>query len=449
MCLALVGENAGVDERWLTAARGGDRDTVLDLLRALPAVVVAGQGGSLLLQAAAYARQTEVVALLVEHGADAARPWADGTDPVTWAADHGSYEVLQALLASSKEPFRQDSPQHRALAAARPWLTVDPERELRGRLGIGRHGEARVERELVGGIDFQPTATLLRVTTPDGRCAEVELAHRAVVTFLERAVGQRPSRHDLVARALHFGEPGSCDWSESLDAMTARLDLAPTYTWAAGAIEDPSTDLRRFAADVLHAMSFEDRPFRARALELLRRRLRAEGDPAALDSALGAFAGYSRAEADLADIVQHARHPAAEVRLRVALLGSVGNPQYGRRFAPPPEVPVALVELTYDPEGLVRAGALFTLAEGGMDEPHVRAAMADRLHDEDDEARLQAAAGLALLGDPRGSDVFGQIAGTVEAGTPAALRVDEVSRRLAHGGPAALLRAATARVPRR
>jgi hypothetical protein len=133
------------------------------------------------------------------------------------------------------------------------------------------------------------------------------------------------------------------------------------------------------------------------------------------------------------------------VRLRVALLGSVGNPQYGRRFAPPPEVPVALVELTYDPEGLVRAGALFTLAEGGIDEPHVRAAMADRLHDEDDEARLQAAAGLALLGDPRGSDAFRQIAGTVEAGTPAALRVDEVSRRLATGGPSAPLRAATAR----
>ena len=424
-----------MDEHWLAAARGGDRDTVLDLLRALPAVVLAGAEGSALLAAAALGRQPELVQLLIEAGADPARPWPGISDPIAWAADYGAYEVLQALLAASREPFRKDSPQHRALAVARPWLELDPERELRRRLGVGRHGEAVVERELVGGVDFQPTATLVRVTTPDGQCAEVETSHRAVVTFLERAVGLRPTRADLVARALHHAEPGSCDWSESLDAMTARLDLGPTYTWAAKAITDESVDLRRFAADVLHAMSFDERPFRAKAVELLRRRLRAETDPVALDSAIGAFAAYSSDDANLRDVVQHARHPAAEVRLRVALLGSVGHPHRGARFAPPPEVPAALVELTTDPEGLVRAGALFTLTEGGVDGPEVRRAMAARLSDENEEARLQAAAGLALLGDPRGLETFRAVAGTVRADTESWWRVDMVNRLLAAQAP--------------
>jgi len=420
-----------VDEHWLAAARDGDRDTVLDLLRALPEPVVAGTEGSALLRAAALGRRPEIVELLVERGADAGRPWEGGVDPVSWAADYGAYEVLRALLIRSKEPVRKDSPQQRALVVARAWLGLDPERELRRRLGVGRHGEAFVDRELVGGIDFQPTATLLRVTAPDGRYAEAELSHRAIVTYLERAVGIRPTRRDLVARALHYAEPGSCDWGESLDAMTARLDLAPTFTWASAAIADESVDLRRFAADVLHAMSFEERPFRIAAVELLRGRLRVEPDPVALDSAIGAFAAYSKDDANLSDVVRHARHPAAEVRLRVALLGSVGHPHRGGRFAPPPEVPVALVELTTDPEGLVRAGALFTLAEGGIDGPEIRQAMAARLSDENDEARLQAAAGLALLGDPRGISVFKQVATTVEADTQAWWRVDTVSRILA------------------
>ena len=139
-----------------------------------------GRGrGHALLAAAALGRQPELVQLLVEAGADPARPWPGVADPIVWAADHGAYEVLQALLAESREPFRKDSHHHRALAVARPWLELDPERELRRRLGVGRHGEVFVERELVGGVDFQPTATLVRVTTPDGQCAEVETSHRA------------------------------------------------------------------------------------------------------------------------------------------------------------------------------------------------------------------------------------------------------------------------------
>jgi hypothetical protein len=420
-----------VDEHWLAAARGGDRDTVLDLLRALPAVVIEGAEGSALLWAAASGRQAETVALLVEHGADPSRPWDDiGTDPISWAADYGAYEIIQALLVRSKQPYQADSPQHRALKVASKWLELEPERELRRRLGVGRHGEAMVEHELVGGIDFQPTAVLIRVTAEDGRSAEVEMSHRAIVTFLERAVGRRPSRADLVARALHYAEPGSCDWSESLEALTARLDLAPIYAWAAGAVDDPSVDLRRFVADVLHAMSFEDRPFGAKAVELLRRRLREEDDPVALDVAIGAFAAYSKNDANLSEIVRHARHPAAEVRLRVAMLGSVGHPHRGGQFNPPPDVPAALLELTTDPEGLIRAGAMFSLSEGGLDGPEIRAAMTDRLTDPDSEARLQAAAGLALLGDPRGVEAFRQVAATVPVDGQGWWRVDSVSRIL-------------------
>jgi len=57
--------------------------------------------------------------------------------------------------------------------------------------------------------------------------------------------------------------------------------------------------------------------------------------------------------------------------------------------------------------------------------------MADRLTDDNDEARLQAAAGLALLGDPRGLEAFRAVAGTVAAGTEGWWRVDTVNRLLA------------------
>ena len=61
-------------------------------------------------------------------------------------------------------------------------------------------------------------------------------------------------------------------------------------------------------------MSFEDRPFRAAAVDLLR----AEQDVVALDGAIGAFAAYSNDNADLSDIVLHARHPAAEHLSQIA-----------------------------------------------------------------------------------------------------------------------------------
>jgi hypothetical protein len=346
-----------VEQRWLAAAHAGDRDAVLGLLDTWPGAAE-GEDGSELLRAAALGRRAAMVQLLVERGADPARPWDGDTDPVSWAADRGACEVLKALLARSDQPYRLDSPQHRALKVARAWLDLDPERELRRRIDVGRHGQAVVERTPVGGSEHEPSATLIRVTAPDGRYAEVETAHRGIVTYLERSVGIRASRDELAARALHFAVPGSCDWTESLDALTSRMDLRPIFTWAAEWLDDPSVDVRRFAVDVLHYMSFDERPFATQAVEVLRERLRVEPDPVALESAIGAFAWYSRDDADLMEVMRHARHPDPQVRWRVAALGGTGRTQ-----PVAPEVSAVLAALTSDDNARVRAIARQMLAD--------------------------------------------------------------------------------------
>ncbi|MBT2450014.1 ankyrin repeat domain-containing protein [Streptomyces sp. ISL-43] len=79
-----------------------------------------------LLAAAAYAGRDEVVWRLVEDGVDVTRPWADGVDPVTWAAARGTYWVLQALLIRSGDPLSADSPHRRALRVALAGIDSEP-----------------------------------------------------------------------------------------------------------------------------------------------------------------------------------------------------------------------------------------------------------------------------------------------------------------------------------
>lgn len=401
--------------------QAGDAPTVEKLLRTTSKDALAGDEGSRLLRAAAIVGDADVVSDLLDAGVDPARPWEDGVDPVSWAADFGAYEVLCELLYSGSS-WRKQVPQHGKLAAleiARAWLSLDPEVELRRRLGAHQDEPAVVERVQVPIRDQgRRQATRIRLTLADGRQAETQIAHRAIVTDLEEQLGMSVSPDELLARALFHADPESSDWGQSQVALWSRGDAEEVFRWAASLVAHPSVDTRRFATELLHLLGCQEQPSKAQALDVLRPRLRAEDDVVALNSVIGAFAEYTD-RGDLTDILHLAAHPTPGIRARVAgeLVNAIGEPpQAGHRpdltfipFDTPPEVLATLIHLASDVDADVRANALLTVAESGIDTPTVREVLTAHLTDDHRSARLNAAAGLALREDQRGLDVLRQV----------------------------------------
>jgi len=97
-------------------------------------------------------------------------------------------------------------------------------------------------------------------------------------------------------------------------------------------------------------------------------------------------------------ILRHAGHPAANVRLcvAVAIPGAAGDP-------PSPDAIAALIALSADPDGETRDWATFGLGSLFDDEDSdaIRDALAARLDDPDGDTSGEALLGLALRRDPR------------------------------------------------
>ncbi|KKK04949.1 HEAT repeat domain-containing protein [Micromonospora sp. HK10] len=433
-----------MDAQLLRLVQAGDVKSADALLRAVPTDVLAGDEGSSLLRAAMVAGYTDVVESLLDAGVDPNRAWTDGADPVSWAADHGASRILQELLSSNLVPWRKQLPEdaaRKALQIARPWLDVDPVLELRRRLGVVQEESVVVECERIPVTDWGLHTTRIRVTAADGRHAEVQTSHRAIVTYLEGRLGVPACPDELLARARFYADPLSCDWAESQTVLANQRDPEETFRWAANLVAHPSVDTRRFVTDVLHRLSFDERPFKTQALEVLRPRLRAEEDPIALDNVIGAFASYT-GRGDLTDLLPHARHPNPEIRRRVAgeLSAAIGElPQTAPRpdpplipFATPPDVVGTLIELASDVDDRTRANALLTLAESGIDTQEVRDLMVARLTDEYQDARVEAAVGLALRDDPQGVDALRQMGARARYDTHVGQRLYWADRILAH-----------------
>lgn len=384
-----------MDQELIDAIRTGDLATVRSRLDAMPQQDLWEDAGRAVAGEVVRSGGPGLAQLLYENGEIVpSGPWG-GVDPVVWAAEHGAGELLEHLLWRYSAPEETLS---RALDAARAWLDVDPEAELRRR-SVSADEEVSVFRDHITTGEHCPRVLRIRLVTAGGRRAEVLAGHRAVVTVLEQALGLAVSREELLERAIWSDDPESCDWSASRHALMRR-PAEETARWAAAHLDDQRVAVRRFAAELLHyptlAGEAADEPYAADMLAALRARMAAETDTEALCSVLGAYAGFSEIGAILYEFLPFVADPRPEVRCRVAgeLLNGVGGPADD----PPQPVLDTILVLACDPDPAVRAVATSNFLHPGIDTPALREVLTIRMRDEDRQVRMNAAACLAMRG---------------------------------------------------
>ncbi|MGW2255526.1 HEAT repeat domain-containing protein [Kitasatospora sp. NPDC001660] len=377
----------------LAAVERGDDDAALELLHDATADDLACDDAVTLLAAAAEAGRDRVVDHLVLWDVDVTRLWDGGVDPVTWAAENGRYWVLHALLSRSRDALSSDSPHRRALRAA--------------------------QQALASGV---------------GAGSEPPPAHRAVITDLEAELGIRCSPDELMARALVHADPDHDDWWVSVFHLGRRIDWE-TFNWALEAAQDASDlDRRRFGLDTINHLSIgfsirvdedddTELPFAREAEEFLRPLLDSEQDPRALAIVIAAFASYSSVDA-VAAVRDHAYHPDPRVRACVSTILHTNTAKHEDALS-------ALIHLADDPVPVTRTNAIYKLAASAVDTPELRAVFATHLADPSFDARLEAAAGLALRDDERGQAALDKIrSGIKNMNSPGWGRLGDINHML-------------------
>ncbi|MBU2662137.1 hypothetical protein KOI35_01320 [Actinoplanes bogorensis] len=254
------------------------------------------------------------------------------------AADGGDLETVSDLLEGRYDSMRPEIVA--AIGTARAWLDGDEGDELRRRLDLPA-GAGQVTRERLA-VDDQHVTRLV-VTAPDGRSASVLLAHRAVLTELEHAIGLDAPRDEVMERGLHHDDPESQDWYRAIYSFTSDRNPTLSFEWAAVHIADERTGVRRFVADVLFFLLMAEPPFIDAAADLIRPRLALEDDSWALQNLLSAYTFHQRGPRP--EVTAHAGHP--DPRVRVVVAGAL-----------PANDPL-LLQMRTDPDDRVRQVALF------------------------------------------------------------------------------------------
>ena len=373
--------------------------------------------------AAAAAGHGERVRELVDD--DFPQVVGEDVELIVWAADYGAFQVLDTRLSEwlpgQADPVPEDAVRT-ALEIARGWTGVEVVAELRRRLG---DANAVVHRDLVS-LDYHGHAERVRVTAADGRWAEVQTAHPAIVTSLEKCLGIGASYEDLMARALVTRCSDSVNWHESWYSAISRPDAEATLRWATEVLPHRDADARRFAAEVVHSLAIDAAPSRDAALTTLRARVAAERDAGVLVSLVGALAEY-HGSGFLPEIASFAAHPDPRVRRQVAeelcfALMDPGSLPTGVSF---------LAELGRDRDGSVRATALRALRDFAFDHPATGQLVADARDDTDPRVAPEVLLALARGGDTTAYEALRRLGEEAGEGSGLAMLAYDAARWIA------------------
>ncbi len=199
----------------------------------------------------------------------------------------------------------------------------------------------------------------------------------------------------LIAAALSAGE------QEYLPALAALVERGGPRIEAAAVVltQDPVPQVRIVGVDLVVDLGLNNTPlWITTGVPAIAALIERETEPEVLSRAVDATATYFDARF-LVPVLRHAAHPDPDVRRSVA----AALPFVAAREEPGFDAAVdALIVLTRDPVPTVRDWS--TMALGSMieaDSPEIRAALLERVTDEDRDTSAEARAGLARRHDPR------------------------------------------------
>jgi HEAT repeat protein len=148
---------------------------------------------------------------------------------------------------------------------------------------------------------------------------------------------------------------------------------------------------RELAVDTIGQLGIPERAFKEEAEAVVLQVLELESHPGVLADIASAL-GHTGGERSVPHLLALSRHSDGDVRF--AAVCSLSSREEDAVIA-------RVVELTQDPESLVRDWATFALASSEKDTPEIRSVLLYRTRDEDDDTRDEAMRGLAARGDAR------------------------------------------------
>lgn len=378
-------------EPLIAAVRSGDARAVYALLEAGADPETADEFGTSALCLAVDAFDLRIVEALVAWSR-LDRAAADGRTPLLRAIDRGAFDITDALILHGAALWATDGERLDALALARHWHETDATAELRRRSGQLGPVECGTVRSGSGTTCEELSLGGLTVRT----------GHTAILTALEPRYGITPSFDELLSRALAEPDVDHEVWWATTSALQQRHD--PAVWDAAAALRDRADPLLRyFGAEVLRVINLFDESdelrFDAPLVGMFLPWVAEEPDPRVTRVLTAGLADAQdlRAEAPLPALTRH-----VDGKVRQWAVSGLRRAAQAER----PGALAALVERTEDEEAAVRQAACTALASAPSHAEGASEALAACLTDADQGVRVEAAARLALRGDPRGDEVL-------------------------------------------
>ncbi|MEV0583463.1 ankyrin repeat domain-containing protein [Nonomuraea sp. NPDC050310] len=385
----------------LCAAAAWDRlDVIAALLEGGAEVAAREADGWHPLMWAAANGNADAAHALIEAGAPVDEPSEGGETPLTLAARRGALGAVRVLLDAGADPEKADGDGDTPLDIASAWVGVHLETALLDQ--IGQEGWEYVVTRQFAKDGTELVTVHGRSAEGDSEQVQAQRGHAAVATLLEDATGLYTPVAQLVARALahrDVDEDAETWWvvADSLGRRAGTSDAEETYEALSTLCVSEDAREREFGVDAIAQFGVTedgDKPYRERTLPLLQKMATTEGNPQVLRSVLSALGhqGDPRALPQVLEIIGRPGHK--RTMTDAIALADVLPPDGGEGLE-------LLIEMTADESDEVRDWATAGLANQAADTPAIREALAARLDDSDLHTVAEASRGLAQRGDAR------------------------------------------------